>query len=153
MKKLRVVIFWLAYVPLWIYLKFGTRTRVLVVVDQSVLLLKGRIGLDEWGMPGGGVHHHEEPLNGAVRELKEETGVDLSTSQLNFLYRTEGNQKGLRYTYDCYYARLDKKPALSKQTSEVAKLEWILLKEALTDIADKETNQAVQAWLKHPNLL
>jgi 8-oxo-dGTP pyrophosphatase MutT (NUDIX family) len=153
MKILRAASFWLTYPLLWIYLKVGTRTRVLVIVDDLVLLLMGHIGLDQWGLPGGGVHCGEEPLNGAIREVKEETGINLSAKQLKFLYHTQSSYKGLKYMYDCFYVQLTTKPPLQKQAFEVAKMQWLPLLDVDKINATKETKMAVRAWLKQANLL
>ena len=42
---------------------------------QNVLLLKSHKG--NWGLPKGHVRHREETLDGALRELEEETQIKL----------------------------------------------------------------------------
>ncbi len=61
--------------------------RVLVVDDRGRLLLfadsdPGLPGVRWWITPGGGVEPGESDLDGAVRELAEETGLDVEAADL-----------------------------------------------------------------------
>ncbi len=42
--------------------------------DGKVLVVKE--DQDTWSLPGGGLHHGEQPQEGILRELKEELGVN-----------------------------------------------------------------------------
>lgn len=68
-----------------------TFVKVLVVrPDRRVLVLKRSITDErrpgEWDFPGGGVEPGESPNEGAVRELYEETGIQILTADLKLLY-------------------------------------------------------------------
>lgn len=68
-------------------LPFRTAARVLVVTrDADVLLLAGHDATDPehtWVFtPGGGLHPGENPRAGAVRELGEESGIDVAPTEL-----------------------------------------------------------------------
>ena len=39
-----------------------------------------------WELPGGGVEHGESPMDGAVREALEETGLPVTPTQLTCIY-------------------------------------------------------------------
>lgn len=60
--------------------------RVVVTDDRSVLLFSdtdpGRPGAKWWITPGGGIDPGESPLQAAVRELAEETGLVVEPGQL-----------------------------------------------------------------------
>ncbi|WP_413317571.1 NUDIX domain-containing protein [Agrococcus sp. 1P02AA] len=52
-------------------------------VDREILLPHWREhGMSGWTLPGGGVEPGEHPADGAVREVKEETGYDVRLTSL-----------------------------------------------------------------------
>jgi 8-oxo-dGTP pyrophosphatase MutT (NUDIX family) len=57
--------------------KVGTGIVILDPTRSTVLLLR-YVKSGEWGRPGGAVEAGETALNGAVREVAEETGLDLT---------------------------------------------------------------------------
>lgn len=145
--------FWLGYPLLWVYLRFSTRTRVLVHVDDDILVVQGWLGKGQWQLPGGGVHRGEPSLEAALRELKEETGLTMESDQLKLFYQGQHSQYGLRFKYDCYEARLKAKPAIKKQLLEITDIAWQPAKKLSKTTATQDTYQAVQVWLKGVNLL
>lgn len=58
------------------------RSRVIVIVDGSVLLIRGTFGKQQWGLPGGGMHRGEDQYHAAARELREETNVVVDPADL-----------------------------------------------------------------------
>lgn len=68
---------------------------MIVLKDNEVLLLKRPNEL--WEFPGGGVEWGEDPVKSAIRETKEETGLDIYNAGFvtvtSATYEKEGNQK------------------------------------------------------------
>ena len=61
----------------------------LILRDDRILLtrLASRISADEkWHLPGGGVDHGENPRDALVREIREETGLDVEVTGLVGIY-------------------------------------------------------------------
>jgi 8-oxo-dGTP diphosphatase len=58
----------------------GVGTGAVVVRDGSLLMVQraGAHGAGTWSVPGGWVEFGENPLDGAVREVKEETGITVA---------------------------------------------------------------------------
>ena len=57
-----------------------------VVVDGDRILLVHRMDNDLWALPGGGHELGETIEDTAVREVKEETGIDVDVTELVGLY-------------------------------------------------------------------
>ncbi|MGH9856805.1 MAG: NUDIX hydrolase, partial [Acidobacteriota bacterium] len=88
--------------------------------------VKGWLGTGRWGLPGGGLHKGEDPAEGAVRELVEETGIGVTATDLQFLFSGRAPKElGLTFNVYAYLLELPKKPNLSKQKLELTHLEWI----------------------------
>lgn len=69
-----------AYPLLRLYWRFKPYARVVRVVvrhGDDVLLVRHAYGSAAWGVPGGTLGKHEDPLEGGVRETLEETGLHL----------------------------------------------------------------------------
>jgi 8-oxo-dGTP pyrophosphatase MutT (NUDIX family) len=68
----------------------GTRVGVIVLRGDEVLLVRQyRFLIDEesWEIPGGGQHASETPEQAAVRECREEAGIECRTLASLFDYR------------------------------------------------------------------
>jgi 8-oxo-dGTP diphosphatase len=54
--------------------------------DGRVLLARHTYGRKNWELPGGVVEQGESPMDGAVREVQEETGLSVTPIQLTGIY-------------------------------------------------------------------
>jgi 8-oxo-dGTP pyrophosphatase MutT (NUDIX family) len=59
---------------------------VVIEDDQGRILLEQRCDNGMWGLPGGGIEPGESILDTAVREVKEETGLDIRIKGLLGVY-------------------------------------------------------------------
>jgi 8-oxo-dGTP pyrophosphatase MutT (NUDIX family) len=46
---------------------------------------KGGVYSDCWHIPGGGLDEGEDKINAVIREIREETGIDISQSQIELV--------------------------------------------------------------------
>lgn len=49
-----------------------------IVIDDEGRILLTREDTDEWELLGGGLDHDEDPIDGLRREIKEETGLEVT---------------------------------------------------------------------------
>ena len=72
----------------WIRSKVGHEKIILTFAggcifnDQGEVLLQRRGDSNKWGFPGGAIEPGKTPETTAVREVKEETGLDVSVGRL-----------------------------------------------------------------------
>lgn len=104
-----------------------------------------------WVMPGGGIHKHETPEQAAVREIKEELGIDVA--QLDYLLGVYQNTKdGKNDLIYCYVVELDKMSNFSKNkfNFEIADIVWVSF-EHLPEGTSSATKQRIQEYI-HSNI-
>ncbi len=65
------------------------------VLDEERVLLIQRADDETWAMPGGWVEPGESPAEAAVRETREETGLDVETCGLVNIYNRQPGEYGL----------------------------------------------------------
>lgn len=117
-------VFWITWPALWLLLRWSRRTRLLLVCGDEFLVLRGWLGSGEWGLPGGGLHRGEDAVAGLLREVKEETGLALKSSQIKYAFEGLYKSRGMRFTYHSYTAQLNSKPQLKPQPREIAEISW-----------------------------
>src|SRR5512134_2945046 len=79
----------------------GLAVIVAVIEDGKVLLTK-REDFEVWCLPGGGVEEGESLAEGAIREAKEETGLDVELTRLVGVYSRLGG--GMHDVHAVLYA-------------------------------------------------
>ena len=101
------LLFWLLWPLVWLYSPLTLRSRVVIVKDKKVLVVKNWFGSGAWQLPGGGVKIGENHLDAAARELKEELGIEVAKTHLNVLNKEPQicKQSGLLMRY--VYVKLD----------------------------------------------
>ena len=60
---------------------------------EEILVVKERRS-DKWVFPGGQVEIGENLVNGLIREVKEESGIDVEISHLTSIYSNTGTYEG-----------------------------------------------------------
>lgn len=77
-----------------------TIPQAVVVHDEQVLLVK-RTNPSLWELPGGGMEPGETPTQTVVREVREETGLQVECVELLGRYARQGFRAHLALVYLC----------------------------------------------------
>ena len=88
-----------------------------IICDENRrVLLCHRRDIDAWNLPGGRVEEGEAPWDAAIRETREEVGLEVEVTRLTGLYwRPERSE--LVFTFECRV--LSGTPGLSDEADKV----------------------------------
>jgi ADP-ribose pyrophosphatase YjhB (NUDIX family) len=139
--------FWVSWPLLFLYLRRSQRTRVLVVADGRVLVVKGWLSAGEWMLPGGGLRKGEDPKIGATRELLEETSLNIPPNQLRPLYAEVLRQYGIPFYCQCFIVQLEERPALQPRQLEIVEARWVDPAVLKAENSEWALSHALQQWL------
>ena len=110
---------------------------------RELLMVEGKCG---WALPKGHIEYGETPEEAAVREVREETGIEAEILP-GFLFRTASGLKGENRTITYFRAEY-KGGSLNPQTEEVKSAAWIPADRAEGLLRFKEDVPALRAALE-----
>lgn len=139
--------FWLGWPLLWLYLHNSRRTRVIAVHQGKIVVVKSWLGDGQWMLPGGGRHPGEPANKAASRELREETGLDVSAASLRPLGNFASLQCGFRYTYELFAVDLASEPRLRPDNSEIIEAQLLAPARLGGGSPRSDLSQALERWL------
>ena len=90
---------------------------IVAVIENEKILLTKREDFEVWCLPGGGVEEGESLAEGAIREVKEETGLDVELTRLVGVYSRMGG--GMHDVHAVLYAAKPVGGELKTQPNEV----------------------------------
>lgn len=120
--------------------------RVLLVHQDQVILVRHWYN-SLWVMPGGGIKKHETPEQAAIREIKEELGIDIS--QLDYLLGVYSNKtENKNDEVHCFVVELETKIEIPKRkfNFEIADIVWVDIKNHPTGTS-LATSKRIQEYL------
>ncbi len=93
------------------------------------LLLLMRCSQEEqpgtWGVPGGKSEENETPTQTVLRELQEETQIELSADQVEYRGHRYARIPGWDYLIHLYFAKLKDRPIVKIDPKEHCQYEWV----------------------------
>ncbi|WP_077328241.1 NUDIX hydrolase [Virgibacillus siamensis] len=119
---------------------------------EEILIVKERRS-GEWVFPGGQVEAGENLMDGLIREVKEESGIDVEISHLTSIYSNTGTYKGhsgvkivpakVMFDYVC-------KPIGGELSSsdETSNSKWVKKNEVLDMVTSPALRTRFQAYLE-----
>ena len=112
---------------------------ILINSQNEIAMAKVKRGFfsGHWTLPGGFVDYAEHPVEGAVREVKEELGVSVEIDENDIvqiaerIFTSEGIQF-LSFTYKCY---IDGDVQFNPKADEIEEARWFPMQQALANAA------------------
>jgi 8-oxo-dGTP diphosphatase len=127
---------------------------VLVVVDGSVLLVRRATEpwLGCWDIPGGFCDGTELPADAAIREVREETQLEIEDLELLGMWIDRyGDTQPPEVTLNIYYLATTPDPTRAGPTAEVSEVGWFRPDALPDDLAFPDHAGAVlAAWRARP---
>jgi len=128
------------------------QVAAIAIINDHHMLMGKRRDNRRWTNPGGHLNEGEDPVAGAVREVKEETGLDLNPHLFKHIEtRVVTKKDGEKIKVHGYRVDLRNKPTTSMKQdpdAEVHRWHWIKLDTELDHICDN-----LHVPLKHNLLL
>ena len=84
-----------------------------------------------WGIPGGKCEKGEPSDLAVIREVKEETGLDLGGKNLHYFGKVYIRYPEVDFIYHMYAHDLESVPTIEMDAKEHEEFRWITLKQAL----------------------
>jgi len=111
-----------SYIPRSHCISTHTYGIVLISDKGNILVVKGRLS-NKWGFPKGHGNIGEKPLDAALRELKEEAGIDVSDLPRPYEMRFKTKSGTMGGTYFIYKLEYQP-PACIGDTKEICDVLW-----------------------------
>lgn len=119
------------------------------IVDRQALFLVLRHAAGHWSFAKGHVEPGESEVETALREIKEETGLDVSIDE-NFRVLAQYSPKKNVMKDVVYFVAQSDQGDISVQQSEIHQASWEIFENAfgmLTYVSDKEILRSANEYL------
>lgn len=126
-----------------IFLRKRITTRVFIVANNKVLLVKVWLSDGLYGLPGGGIKKGEKPSQAAIREVFEETSVKLENKDLKYQGIYKANNKFVSYDYHLYTATINNNLLTKNQLIEIVESKWLAIDLIDSALVSDEVNGAL----------
>lgn len=116
--------------------------------DGRILLVKSSRGFTKgmWNVPGGFIEYGEAPETAAVREAKEETGLEIALGPLIGVYTQRFESPYFMYGF--MYEATSESAALRLEPSEIEAARWAEPEEAIGLTRNPFAQQAITSLFK-----
>ena len=123
----------------------------IIIENNKVLLIQQKKGL--WGFPKGRVEKNETECETALREVKEETNLDVKIEDINKKYKDTYLTKRNKFKEVIYFLAKRIGGEIKPQEKEIKNIEWVDLIEAVDRITMKSTKELYQKVLTEEDLI
>lgn len=120
----------------------------IIIRDNEVLLVQQNKG--HWGFPKGHVEGEETEKQTALREVKEETNLDVNIiNDKRYVITYETDKHKLKDVV--FFLAEPKSNDISRQEIEIKDIQWFKYKDALEMLTYKNTAEVFKAVMKDIN--
>lgn len=130
-----------------------TKIAVVGILAGNKILTGKRRDNELWTFPGGHVDDGESLLEGAVREVNEEAGIEIGTEELELVTAervTSHRAVGKEFSVFCFLARIsrEKADARNDPDKEITEWKWVEIDERTPEL-QAEVRHAKKDSLLH----
>ncbi len=126
-------------------MKYEKSCGCIVIDNNKVLLVKHNEG--HWDFPKGHVENNETEIQTAIREVKEETNIDVEVNEKH-RYTIEYSPEEGVWKEVVYFIATKKTDIIIPQKSEVEKVEWFLFNKAIEKITFDNSREVLKKVIK-----
>ena len=123
----------------------------IVIENKKVLLVQQKKG--NWGFPKGRVEKNETECETAIREVKEETNIDVKIEDVNKKYIDTYFAKKNEFKEVVFFLAKRIGGEIKPQEKEIKNVEWVDLLESIDRITMKSTKLLFQKVLTEEELI
>lgn len=121
----------------------------IIIKDEKVLLIRQISGA--WGFPKGHVEHEESEVETAIREVKEETNIDVKIDEKKRYTMEYVTDKGLNKEVVIFMAKPISND-LKIQENELIDAQWMSYSDALATVSYDNTRDLLLQALRENKL-
>ncbi len=116
----------------------GTKIVTVGMLSGGFILTGKRRDNGLWTSPGGHMDPGEDVMTAAIREVKEETDIDVDPSQLEFIHaqKVVSHRTGKPFVVIAFIAHVDKDKASAKNDpdKEVSEWKWVEISKSTPEL-------------------
>ena len=123
-----------------------------IVIENNKVLLIQHIKRGHWGFPKGHVEKNENEMQTAIREVKEETNIDVEIDE-NKRYEEHYNTGKKGYKEVVYFLAKKVGGEIKAQEKEIRNVEWVDISEAPNRITFPTSQELMKKVINDEKLL
>lgn len=131
----------------------GTKIVTVGLVSGGYLLSGKRRDNGLWTSPGGHVDDGEDILSAAIREVKEEAGIDINSDQIELIYaeKVVSHRTGKPFVVFGFLAHVDRETATAKNDpdKEISEWRWVPLDKSQPELKHEARHAKEDCVLIH----
>ena len=102
----------------------------------------------KWGLPAGKVDTGETLHQAMVREIKEETGIEVAEADVQFSDSQYVRNEGHDFVFHVFSCQLDAQPNVTLNPNEHQRYQWVTPSEALSMDLMHDFEEGIQVFFK-----